>query len=175
MNDVKKMIITAECIALCLVLPMAFHAIPNAGSVISPMHIPVLLCGLVCGWPFGLVCGIAGPLLSSLIMQMPPMAYLPGMMLELAVYGLTAGIGMKLVHTGHLSADLYISLIAGMLLGRIVAGLANALIFSAGSYSIAIWAAAYFVTAVPGIIIQLVLIPAVVIALEKAKLIPRRY
>lgn len=58
MSYVKKAILTAACIALCVVLPMAFHSIPNAGSVFLPMHIPVLLCGLICGWPFGLLCGL---------------------------------------------------------------------------------------------------------------------
>lgn len=175
MSYVKKSIITAACIALCVVLPMAFHSIPNAGSVFSPMHIPVLLCGLICGWPFGLLCGIAGPFLSSVLIQMPPMAYLPGMLVELAVYGLIAGLMMQLVHTGKLYVDLYISLIVSLLAGRVAAGAANGLIFAAGDYSVAVWAASYFVTAWPGILIQVALIPAIIAALEKAKLIPKRY
>lgn len=175
MSYVKKSIITAACIALCVVLPMAFHAIPDAGSVISPMHIPVLLCGLICGWPFGLLCGLAGPFLSSVLTQMPMMAYLPSMMIELGVYGFVAGLMMKLVHTGKLYPDLYISLIVSMLAGRVVAGAARALIFAAGEYSVAVWAAGYFVTAWPGIVIHLILIPVIVAALEKARLIPRRY
>ena len=84
LSYVKKAILTAACIALCVVLPMAFHAIPNAGNIYCPMHMPVLLCGLVCGWPFGLLCGVAGPLLSSLFTGMPPAAYLPSMIIELA-------------------------------------------------------------------------------------------
>ena len=79
---VKKLVFTAVCAALCLVLPMAFHSIPNAGQVILPMHIPVLLCGLVCGWQYGLLCGILGPLVSSVLTAMPPAAILPGMMVE---------------------------------------------------------------------------------------------
>lgn len=61
MSHIKKEVITAVCIALCVVLPMTFHTIPNAGKIFCPMHIPVLLCGLICGWPYGLLCGIAGP------------------------------------------------------------------------------------------------------------------
>ena len=175
MSYVKKSIITAACIALCVVLPMAFHSIPNAGSVFSPMHIPVLLCGLICGWPFGLLCGIAGPFLSSVLIQMPPMAYLPGMLVELAVYGFTAGLMMRLIHTGTLYADLYISLIVSLLAGRVAAGAANGLIFAAGDYTVAAWTASYFVTVWPGILIQIVLIPAIIVALEKAKLVPKRY
>lgn len=172
---VKKAILTAACIALCVVLPMALHAIPNSGSIYCPMHIPVLLCGLICGWPFGLLCGLAGPALSTLLTQMPPMAYLPSMMVELAAYGLITGLVMKLVHTKHDLADLYISLLAAMLGGRIVAGISRALIFAAGSYSMTAWTTSYFVTAWPGLVIQLALIPAIVSALEKARLIPARY
>ncbi len=175
MTQVKKAIITAVCMALCVVLPLAFHAVPNAGSIYLPMHIPVLLCGLICGWSFGLACGIVGPLLSSLLTGMPPAAVLPAMVIELAVYGIVAGLGMALVRTKKLSADLYISLIAAMLTGRIVAGVAKALIFAAGSTTMAAWATSYFVTGLPGIVIQLILVPAIVIALEKARLVPMRY
>ena len=163
MSAVKKSIITAVCIALCVVLPQAFHAIPNAGSIYLPMHIPVLLCGL------------AGPALSALITGMPPAAVLPGMMVECGVYGLAAGLLMQLVRTKRLYADLYISLVAAMLLGRVVSGAAKALIFSAGSYSMASWVAGSFVTALPGIIIQLALLPSIVYALMRARLIPQRY
>lgn len=115
LSYVKKAILTAACIALCVVLPMAFHAIPNAGNIYCPMHMPVLLCGLVCGWPFGLLCGVAGPVLSSLFTGMPSMAYLPSMVIELAAYGFVAGIMMRIVHTKRLLADLYISLAAALL------------------------------------------------------------
>jgi len=175
LSYVKKAIITAACIALCVVLPTAFHAIPNAGSILSPMHIPVLLCGMICGWPMGLLCGIAGPVMSSLITQMPSFAYLPSMLVELAVYGLVTGLAMKIIRTGNLYADLYINLLIGMLSGRVIAGICRALIFSGGSYSMAAWVSSYFVTAWPGIVLHLILIPAIVIALEKARLIPARY
>ncbi len=175
MTTVKKSIITAVCIALCVVLPMAFHTIPNAGSIFCPMHIPVLLCGLICGWQYGLLCGLAGPLLSSLFTGMPPIAYLPAMLVEIAVYGIVTGLMMKLVHTKNTYADLYISLITALVTGRIIAGIAKALIFSAGKYSLMAWATSYFVTSLPGIIIQLVLIPSIVYALMKAHLIYERY
>lgn len=172
---VKKAIITAACIALSVVLPMAFHSIPNAASILSPIHIPVLLCGLLCGWEFGLLCGLAGPLLSSLLTGMPPLPYLPPMLVELATYGLLAGLLMKLIRTKHLYADLYISLAAAMLGGRLLAGAAKALIFAAGEYTVAAWTAAYFVASWPAILLQLALIPSLVFALEKARLIPARY
>ncbi len=175
MSVVKRSILCAVCIALCVVLPLAFHFIQSAGAILSPMHIPVLLCGLLCGWPFGLLCGIAGPLLSSLFTGMPPVAMLPAMMVELAVYGTVSGLLMKLVRTGKLFADIYISLIGAMLAGRVVAGVARALLFSPGAYSMSVWVASYFVTALPGIIMHLVLVPAIYFALEKAKVVPLRY
>ena len=175
LSYVKRSIITAACIALCVVLPMAFHAVQNAGSIFAPMHIPVLLCGLVCGWPFGLLCGLSGPLLSSLLTGMPPAAYLPPMMVELAVYGLMTGLMMMLVRTKRLYVDLYASLLVAMLAGRLIAGAARALIFAPGSYAMEAWITGYFVTSLPGILIQIVLIPSLVFALMQARLIPKRY
>lgn len=174
LSPVKKIILTALMIALCVVLPIAFHSIPNGGSIFLPMHIPVLLCGLVCGWGYGGLCGLVGPLLSSLLTGMPPAAILPGMMVECCVYGLVTGLMMRYVRTGKTTLDLYLSLVAAMLLGRVLSGIAKALIFTPGM-SLAAWAAAGFVTAIPGIVIQLVLIPLVVLALTKAKLLPQRY
>ena len=173
LTPVKKIVLTAVCAALCVVVPMAFHAVPNGGSIFLPMHIPVLVCGILCGWPFGLVCGLIGPFLSSFT-GMPPLAVLPGMMVECAVYGAAAGLMMKLVRTGRLYADLFISLIAAMLAGRIVSGIAKALIFAPGT-SLEAWAAASFVTGLPGILVQLLLIPSLVYALTRARLIPARY
>ena len=175
LSTVKKSIITAVCIALCVVLPMAFHTIPRAGMIYLPMHIPVLLCGLICGWPYGLLCGAAGPLLSSLLTGMPPAAVLPAMCIECAVYGLATGLLMKYVRTGKVYGDLYISLVASMLCGRIIAGILKALIFARGEFTMAAWVGSDFVTALPGIIIQLAIIPSIVFGLMKSKLIPERY
>lgn len=175
MSNLKRMVIAAVCIALCVVLPMAFHMIPNAGSVMLPMHIPVLLCGLICGWPFGLVCGLAGPLLSSVLTGMPPAAVLPSMMVECAVYGLVSGLMLLFVRTKNVYADLYISMVVAMLVGRIIGGAAKALLFAPGSMSMTIWATSYFVTGLPGIAVQLAIIPSIVFALMKAKIVPNRY
>ncbi len=169
--NLRHCVTAAVCMALCVVLPMAFHAIPNAGTLLSPMHLPVLLCGLVCGWPFGLLCGLAGPLLSSLITGMPGPAYLPSMMIELAVYGLVSGLLIHFVHTGKKVADLYISLLAAMVTGRVLAGLARGLFFAPGAYSLKLWATGYFVSSLPGIVLQLVLVPVLYLALKRAKLV----
>lgn len=175
MSNVKKSIITAVCIALCYVIPLMFHGIQNAGNIFCPMHIPVFICGLICGWQYGLLCGIAGPALSSALSGMPPAAILPSMMVELAAYGTAAGLMMKLVRTKSTYADLYISLIAAIVCGRVLAGLAKALIFARGSYSMSAWIAGSVVTSWPGTIIQLVFIPTIVFALMKSHLIPERY
>ena len=175
MSNVKKSIITAVCIALCYVIPLMFHGIQNAGNIFCPMHIPVFICGLICGWQYGLLCGIAGPALSSALSSMPPVAILPSMMVELAAYGTAAGLMMKLVRTKSTYADLYISLIAAIVCGRVLAGLAKALIFARGSYSMSAWIAGSVVTSWPGTVIQLVFIPTIVFALMKSHLIPERY
>lgn len=175
MSNVKKSIITAVCIALCYVIPLMFHGIQNAGSIFCPMHIPVFICGLICGWQYGLLCGIAGPALSSALSGMPPVAILPSMMVELAAYGTAAGLMMKLVRTKSTYADLYISLIVAIVCGRVLAGLAKALIFARGSYSMSAWIAGSVVTSWPGTVIQLVFIPTIVFALMKSHLIPERY
>lgn len=175
MSNVKKSIITAVCIALCYVIPLMFHGIQNAGSIFCPMHIPVFICGLICGWQYGLLCGIAGPALSSALSSMPPVAILPSMMVELAAYGTASGLMMKLVRTKSTYADLYISLIVAIVCGRVLAGLAKALIFARGSYSMSAWIAGSVVTSWPGTVIQLVFIPTIVFALMKSHLIPERY
>ena len=175
MSNVKKSIITAVCIALCYVIPLMFHGIQNAGSIFCPMHIPVFICGLICGWQYGLLCGIAGPALSSALSSMPPVAILPSMMVELAAYGTAAGLMIKLVRTKSTYADLYISLIVAIVCGRVLAGLAKALIFARGSYSMSAWIAGSVVTSWPGTVIQLVFIPTIVFALMKSHLIPERY
>ena len=175
MSNVKKSIITAVCIALCYVIPLMFHGIQNAGNIFCPMHIPVFICGLICGWQYGLLCGIAGPALSSALSGMPPAAILRSMMVELAAYGTAAGLMMKLVRTKSTYADLYISLIVAIVCGRVLAGLAKALIFARGSYSMSAWIAGSVVTSWPGTVIQLVFIPTIVFALMKSHLIPERY
>ena len=102
---------------------------------------------------------------------MPPAPVLPGMLCELAVYGLVTGLLIRLVHTKRPVVGLYIALVGAMLCGRVVSGILNALIFRAGKYSMEVWLTSAFVKAVPGILIQLIFVPLLVIALQKARLI----
>ena len=173
-SNIKRMTLSALCVALCVVLPIAFHVIPNAGAVLLPMHIPVLLCGLVCGWQYGLLCGILGPLVSSVLTGMPPAAILPGMMVECGMYGCVGGMMMERVRTGSLYGDLYICLPVAMLAGRVISGIVKALILTPG-LSFTAWATASFVTALPGISVQLIMLPTLVVALNRAGLVPVRY
>ena len=170
----KKYVITAMCITLCAVLPLTLHFIPRAGSTVMPMHIPVLLCGLIVGPYFGLLAGLFGPLLSSFTTGMPLMAYVPVMMVELAVYGLVCGLLIKIIRTSHRYFNLYAAMIPAMLIGRVLGGLARIFFYApalANETLLAWWVTSYFVTSLPGIIIQLILIPAIIVALEKSKVV----
>jgi hypothetical protein len=175
MSSVKKLCITAVCVALCCVLPTAFHSV-GLGTVLSPLHIPVLLCGLICGWPYGLVCGILGPCLSSVITGMPGAPMLLSMVPELMSYGLFTGLMMRLLKLRSIWAKLYISLGTAMVLGRVVGGIAKALVFmgSGQTFTLSLWATGYFVSTAPGIVCHLVLIPLLYMALVRARQIPAK-
>ena len=175
-NTVKQLCVCGICIALCYVLPVAFHGLA-LGSVLSPMHIPVLLCGLLCGGWYGMVCGLVGPVLSSILSGMPPVTSLIFMVPELMVYGLVAGLMMRLVRTGKIVADLYISQVTAMVLGRVVGGIAKALFFlgTGKSFGVAAWVSGYFITSAPGIVAHLLVIPPLVLVLMGAGVIPSRY
>ena len=175
MTNIKKTVIAAILTALCVILPMAFHAIPNAGILISPMHIPAFIAGLTIGPLYGLIVGLLGPFLSSMLTGMPAVSVMPQMMIELASYAFFAGLFMRLIRTYNYMADIYLSLSLSMIAGRAVAGICRALLFSSSSYSFNAWLASYFVSTWPAIIVQLAIIPAIVFALEKANLIEKRY
>jgi len=176
MSTVKKATITAFCIALCRVLSMAFHAF-GLGMAFSPMHLPVLLCGLLCGWPYGAFCGLAGPVVSFLLSGMPGVPQLVHMVPELMVYGLVTGVLYARLRTGRLYADLYLSLLPAMVLGRVVGGLCQALFYlsNARESSLALWAGSYLVGTAPGALMQLIVLPILVVVLARARLIPIRY
>lgn len=176
MSHVKKAAITAMCIALCCVLPPVFHAV-GLGGAFSPMHVPVLLCGLVCGPLFGLFCGLAGPVLSSLITSMPAPLQLLWMAPELMVYGLAAGLCYQTVRTGKTLLDVYGSLLAAMVLGRVAGGAARWLYCLAAKqpYSLSLWAGAYVTQSLPGMVLHLVLVPTLLLVLYRAGLIPPHY
>lgn len=172
-SSVKRTTLCAVCIALCYVLPVAFHSV-GLGGIFSPMHIPVLLCGMITSGGYGFLCGLIGPVVSHLLSGMPGAMMLPRMIPELCAYGLVAGLAMKYIRTGRNSADIYISLVAAMVAGRIVGGIATAIFYTvtSGVYSIALWATSYFVESVPGIVAHLIIVPVLVLTLQKARMIP---
>lgn len=176
MSTVKKACISSACVALCYVLPVAFHALA-LGRALSPMHIPVFLCGLICGWPYGAFCGVTGPVVSSVLTGMPSTVQLIYMVPELCAYGLISGLLMERLRTGRIYADLCWALVPAMVLGRVVGGGARALFYtaSAQTYSVALWASAYFVETIPGIVLHILVVPTLVLVLMKAGLIPARY
>ena len=120
----KNIALSGLFIALGIVLPFLTGQIPNIGRMLLPMHIPVLLCGFVCGWPFGLIVGFVTPLLRSVMFGMPPLfPTAVAMSFELAAYGLTAGLFYKYSKKNTLST--YITLLLSMICGRIVWGIVS--------------------------------------------------
>ncbi len=178
MSVIKRICICAICIALCYVLPAVLHPL-GLGQILSPLHVPVLVCGLICGPVYGAVCGVLGPILSSILTGMPAAALLPSMLPELMTYGIFSGILMRAVRTKSTLANVYLSLIPTMLLGRVIGALCKAVfyiigVFGVQNFSISQIATAYFVTGLPGIILQLVLIPLLITTLKEEKLIKIR-
>ena len=172
-RKVRSLVLAAVCVALGLVLPFLTGQIPSIGSKLSPMHIPVLLCGFLCGWQYGLAAGFVLPLLRNLLFGMPPMPVALIMAFEMATYGLCTGLLYKFLPKKP--AYVYVTLIASMLIGRVVWGVVRALMTLAGNntFSFAAFIAGAFTTAIPGIILQQAVIPALVLALQKAKLVPQ--
>ncbi len=168
MRNTKKLTLSGLFLALGLVMPFLTMQIPEVGNMLLPMHIPVLICGFVCGWKYGLVVGFTVPLLRSFIWGMPRL--LPTavcMAPELATYGLVAGLLYAILRGRKLAT--YISLIGAMIVGRIVWGLASFGIYWAlgNPFTWTIFAGGAVLQAIPGIILQLVIIPPIITILHK--------
>ena len=166
---IQKLVISAVCLALCMVLPFLTGQIPEIGSMLCPMHIPVLLCGFICGPAWAAVVGAIAPLLRFMLFGMPPL-FPTGvaMCVELATYGAVSGTLYHLLP--RKLVNVYVSLIAAMLAGRIVWGIVRVVLsgVSGSSFTWAAFMASAFTQAIPGIILHIVLIPLVVLALQKA-------
>ena len=170
-TDTLRLTYSAIYLAIAMVLPLITGQIPEIGKALCPMHIPVLLCGFVCGWPWGLAVGLIAPVMRSVIFGMPAMV--PGavaMSFELAVYGGAAGwLHSRLPDKPGM---IWAELLAAMILGRVVWGAARLVIagVTGNAFTWALFISGALTTAVPGIILQLVLIPVLVIAMERAGL-----
>ncbi|MEE0800435.1 MAG: ECF transporter S component [Gemmiger sp.] len=169
----KHLTLAAMFLALGLVLPFLTGQIPQIGSMLLPMHIPVLLCGLICGWQYGLAVGFVVPLLRGVLFGMP-VFYPTGlaMAFELAAYGLVAGLVYARVRRQGL-VSLYGSLVTAMIAGRVVWGCVQVVLLGLGgsAFTWPMFVAGAFGNAVPGIVLQLVLIPAVMAALDRSGLV----
>ena len=163
----KKLVYSAICLALALVLPFLTGQIPEIGKMLCPMHIPVLLCGFLCGWPWGLAVGLIAPLLRSVTLGMPPLfPTATAMAFELAAYG--ALTGLLYAKLPKKPAYVYVALILSMLAGRAVWGLVTFALmgFSTTAFPFSAFVAGAFTNAIPGIILHIVLIPDIVLALR---------
>lgn len=167
-TKITKLILSALFLAMALVLPFLTGQIPEVGSMLCPMHIPALLCGFFCGWPWGLMVGIVAPVLRSVTFGMPPMFPVAiCMAFELAAYGAVSGaLYAKLPKK---KSSIYIALLVAMVAGRLVWGAAQfvCLGLSGSAFSLSAFWAGAVASAIPGIIVQIVLIPLLVMALEK--------
>ena len=158
-------------LALAFVMPFLTGQIPQIGSMLCPMHIPVILCGYICGAPWGLAVGFIAPLLRSAIMGMPVMFPAAiSMAFELAVYGFMSGFLYRRLPRKKMS--IYLSLVISMLAGRLVWGFVQLALmgFDTDKFGLSAFAAGAFVNALPGIAVQLVLIPVLIMAVERGKL-----
>ncbi len=169
--QVRRLTYAALFLALALVLPFVTGQIPEIGKALSPMHIPVLLCGFMCGWPWGLAVGLVAPVLRSVLFGMPAMfPEAVAMSFELAVYGGLSGFLRRALPKKTWA--IYAVLLVSMIAGRVVWGLVRLLLagLSGGEFTWLIFIAGAVVNAVPGIILHIALIPVLVMAMERAGL-----
>lgn len=171
-NNTKKLVLSGLFLALGLLLPFLTGQIPQIGNMLSPMHIPVFLCGLICGAPWGAVVGLILPPLRFLLFQMPPLYPIGvAMAFEMATYGLVCGLLYK--RLSHNLKGIYVSLIAAMVSGRVVWGIVRAVLAGiAGTpFGMQAFLAGAITTAIPGIILHLILVPLIVEGLRRAKIL----
>lgn len=172
MSNTKKLTASAVCLTLCLLLPFLTGQVPQIGNMLCPMHLPVFLCAFLCGpvWAAGV--GFLAPLLRYLLFSAPPLYPLGlAMAPELFTYGLAAGL--VYARGDRTVPRLYLSLCAAMAAGRLVWGVARYLLAGLGGseFSLAMFLSGALLTAWPGILLQLILLPPLVRALEKTKLV----
>ena len=170
-QSVVKMVLSALFLALAYLLPFLTGQIPEIGAMLCPLHIPVLLCGFICGPGWGAAVGFMAPLFRSAILGMPP--FFPAavcMAFELAAYGTMTGLLHKLLPKKK--PFIYVSLLLAMVIGRIVWGIAMYICLgvSGGSFTFAAFIAGAVTNAIPGIVIQIFLIPLLVMVLENPKI-----
>lgn len=171
---IRNLALTGLFMAIGLVLPFLTGQIPQIGNMLLPMHIPVFLCALICGWQYGLPMAFVLPLLRSLIFGMPPLYPTAlAMAFELAAYALVAGLLYVLAKKQNI-LTVYYSIVSAMVAGRLVWGAVQAVLLGINgkTFTFSAFLAGALLNAIPGIIIQLILIPAVLFALDRFGLVP---
>lgn len=169
MRQTRKLTISALFMALGIILPFLTGQVQGIGNMLLPMHIPVLLCGYICGWQYGLLVGFVTPLLRSVLVGMPVLVPVGvSMAFELAAYGAVAGF-LYQKYKGRLWG-IYVSLLAAMIAGRCLWGLVSALLYGAmgNTFTWKLFVAGAVTNAMPGILLQLIVIPLLIILLKKA-------
>ena len=169
-SPARNIVLAALFLALAFILPMFTGHIPQIGSMLCPMHFPVLLCGFVLGGPWGLAVGFIAPLLRSVLFGMPPMFPVAiSMAFELGTYGLVSGLIYRRVK--HTLPMTYATLLTAMVAGRLVWGAVRFVLagLSGSSFPFSAFLSGALLTALPGIIAQLIIIPLIITALQKAK------
>ena len=169
-SPARDLVLAALFLALAFVLPMITGHVPQIGNMLCPMHFPVLLAGFVLGGPWGLALGFIAPLLRSLLFGMPPMFPIAiSMAFEMAAYGAVSGwMYRKVPHTLPMT---YATLVTAMVAGRLVWGAVRFMLagLTGSSFPFSAFLSGALLTAIPGIIAQLILIPLIVTALKKEK------
>ena len=168
-KEIKNIVLSGLFIAIGVILPPILHAV-NLGSVVSPMHFPILLCGLLLGWKYGLIVGVITPLLASLLWGNPPIVPIAIIMsVELAAYGFFSGfLYHKVKLFKNLYGNLYFSLITAMVIGRIIYASFYSLLIAFGVEGPALMGliTSLFVVGFPGIILQVLIVPPIVLIIE---------
>ncbi len=175
-TSLYRMIVIAVLLALGMVLPFLTGQLPTIGQAISPLHIPAFIAGLTCGWSRGMALGFVLPILRSIVFGMPPLVAVGiPMAFELAAYAGVCGALYPLLRRRmkRLLAMLA-ALVIAMIAGRILGGAAKAIVMgiTGSGFTFSMFISSYFVTTAAGAVIHLILVPAVVLALEKAHLSP---
>lgn len=169
-NTSLKLVISALMLALSIILPTVISmGNQRLGQIFLPMHIPVMLCGIICGTPYGIIIGLASPLLKSIVTGLPVIATAVSMAFELATYGGMCGMLYKLF--SKKIGFIYPNLLISMIIGRIVSASINYLISTASDNEFVLKSFIMLTTvnALPGIVIQFALIPLIVLSLRKTR------
>ena len=171
----KNLVSAAMLLALGRVLPFLTGQIPQIGNMMLPMHLPVLLCGLICGWQYGGIVGFVLPLFRYVLFGAPPMPAGAAMAFELAAYGAVVGF-LYARSRWQCVVALYRCLIAAMVAGRLVWAAARVVMTGVAGvpFTWELFLSGALLAAIPGIILQLIVIPAVMVAMDRTGLVPFR-